>query len=387
MRASWLLSAALLMAACSSRAPEPAVPAQQATGAAEAAKEPKKLAPFAIYAMGDNRGEIEPCGCRTNPRGGLSRRAHLIGEAREAGPTLLLDAGDALFEHPFRRGERDEEKATLLLESMAGMGTAAMAVGDRDLTFGYPWLVKHAAEAGLPLLSANLRAESGERPFESRRLFTVGEAKVGVFGIFGQQEGMKLPEGLQQDEPAVVAIAEVEALRKEGADLVVALVHGPTAIVRAIAEIPGVDMIVPSHDGSLSHPYQPRPGGSWIFGGGQLGRTLTRIELRLEGEGALVDAGAAAKLAVEQRELQGRLEEARSRFAVVPAGGLEREAFTEMIARLETRLAQVQGRVATAGTSEGPRFAAEFIDLVLELPEDPTVAGKVASFQQAPPKP
>ncbi|HEY0839725.1 MAG TPA: hypothetical protein VGD74_06025, partial [Vulgatibacter sp.] len=136
---------AILVAACTTQPPT------------EAPREPRTIAPFTIAVQGDNRGEIGPCGCTLRQEGGLPRRATVLAKAREAGPILLLDSGDALFPKLGKGGDRDDEKAALILREMAGMGTAAMAVGERDLALGADWLVSQAKEAGLPLLCANLR--------------------------------------------------------------------------------------------------------------------------------------------------------------------------------------------------------------------------------------
>ena len=45
------------------------------------------------------RGQLDPCGWKANPLGGLPRRLTYINQLREGGvDPVLLDAGDALFE-------------------------------------------------------------------------------------------------------------------------------------------------------------------------------------------------------------------------------------------------------------------------------------------------
>lgn len=369
LRSLALVPALALVAACTSQP------------AAEAPKEPRRLAPFTIAVQGDNRGEIGPCGCTLRQEGGLPRRATALSQAREAGPLLLLDSGDALFPKLGKGGDRDDEKAALILREMAGMGTAAMAVGERDLALGPDWLASRAKEAGLPLLAANLRKEDGTRPFEARKLLEVGEAKVGVFGIFGQHAGVGPLPDVVADDPVVAASAQIEALRAGGADLVVGLVHGPTVLQREIAALPDLDLLIPSHDGSLSLPYQPRPGNAWIVGAGQLGRTLAMIRMNLDGDGALVDEGVAARLREEKDGLSQRLAEAKTIFASsAQAAPEDREAVVVRIRTLEHRLSEVERQVAQVGHAEGRRFRMERIDLVESIPDDPEVAARVDAF-------
>ncbi|HEY0839374.1 MAG TPA: hypothetical protein VGD74_04250, partial [Vulgatibacter sp.] len=218
--------------------------------------------------------------------------------------------------------------------------------------------------------------------FLARKLVEVGEAKVGVFGIFGQHAGVGPLPGVIAEDPVVAAAAQIAALRDEGANLVVGLVHGPTVLQREIAALQGLDLLIPSHDGSLSLPYQPRPGNAWIVGAGQLGRSLAMIRLHLDGDGALVDEGVAARLQEEKDGLSQRLAEAKGIFAS-QGSAEDREAVAERIRSFEHRLAEVQRQVAQVGHAQGRRFRMERIDLGESFPDDPDVAARVEAFQAA----
>jgi len=373
-----VVTAVILAAGCTSNE-RPAPPQQQA--AARTSK-----APFTIAVQGDNRGEIAPCGCAQSQDGGLARRGTAVKQALDAGPTLLLDAGDALFSSATQRTERDDEKAALILSAMGRTRTAAMAVGDRDLLLGVDWLVAHAKESGVPLLGANLRTEGGERPFLPRKLFEVGDAKVGVFAIFGQRDGQRPVEGLVVEDPAASATAQIEALRGEGADVIVALVHGPTAVQRQVAALAGLDMLIPSHDGSLSLPYRIRPETAWIVGAGKLGRTLTTIRMRLGGDGELVDEGQRDRLVEEKAGLARRLEESTHLYATTAAQQPpeSREALAETIRVIEKRVAELDRQIAAIPAAEGRRFRVESLALHDGFEDDPELAVLVKAFEEGP---
>ncbi|HWV37101.1 MAG TPA: hypothetical protein VN033_01345 [Vulgatibacter sp.] len=341
-------------------------------------------AEFTIAVQGDNRGEIAPCGCAQSQDGGLARRATAVRQAFDAGPTLLLDAGDALFSSTTQRTEGDEEKAALILSSMGRTRTAAMAVGDRDLLLGVDWLVATAREHEVPLLSANVRTEDGERPFLPRKRFAVDDAEVGVFAVFGQREGQRPIAGLVVEDPVAAAAAQVEALRAEGADLVVALVHGPTALVRQVAAIEGLDLLVPSHDGSLSLPYRTGPEAAWIVGAGRLGRTISMIRMNLEGEGELMDEGQRARLVEEREGLATRLAEASKLYSTTAAQQPpeSREALAETIRVLDRRIAEVDRQIGVLPAQGGPRFRVETIALHDGFEDDPELAVLVKAFEE-----
>ncbi|HCF61158.1 MAG TPA: hypothetical protein DFS52_24570, partial [Myxococcales bacterium] len=141
---------------------------------------------------------------------------------------VLVDAGDALarsvrldVEPVPTQAER--RKMSFILETMGKLGYDAMAVGERDLVLGVEELKKMAAKAKVTLLAANLLDKGGKRPFEQRKLVTAGGVKVGIFAVAEgaelERKGLKVLPALEQ------ANLQARALRKAGADLVVALLH------------------------------------------------------------------------------------------------------------------------------------------------------------------
>src|SRR5689334_17275862 len=52
---------------------------------------------ISLFALAEVRGQIEPCGCTTDPLGDLARTARLVAEARARGPALVVDAGSLLY--------------------------------------------------------------------------------------------------------------------------------------------------------------------------------------------------------------------------------------------------------------------------------------------------
>src|SRR5947209_11110282 len=86
-------------------------------------------------------GEIVPCGCSPDQRGGLPRAAAELKKLRGEAPGLAyLEAGDLLFESALPRkgpaGAQAELKARTLARGEELLGAAARAVGIRDLALG-----------------------------------------------------------------------------------------------------------------------------------------------------------------------------------------------------------------------------------------------------------
>src|SRR4051794_9102822 len=83
-------------------------------------------------------GDIEPCGCRTNPLGGMVRKANLLKKLKD--PFVVqVDAGDLLFsslELPELLAQQAEVQAGYLLKSMDQVHHDAVVPGEKDFALG-----------------------------------------------------------------------------------------------------------------------------------------------------------------------------------------------------------------------------------------------------------
>lgn len=372
--AALVTSLSLLALGCTEREAAKPAPKEAARQASAASLEPSADArvPFTLLATGDNRGEFAPCGCEP-PAGGLARRVAAVRSLRSAGPALVVDAGDALF---FGRRHADPEQARLILEGMRATGVVAAAVGEGDLALGLPWLQEEAARAEVPYLSANLRDASGAAPFPGRRLVEVGGNRVGFFSVL--TSARRLPEGLTLADPLEAATAEIAALREEGAELVVGLVHGPKREMNRLAQKVDVDLVIPAHQGGNTWPY-PR-GEAWVAYTGYQGRNLLEVSVDLRGEGTLVNADALDEIAARREELEKKLAIGEKQLASVrlPAQRAEIEGLMSDFSRELERLAR---EVELIGEDRGRNFRTRFINLDGALGEEPSFAEKIAKLE------
>lgn len=308
---------------------------------------------FTLLLTGDVRGEIEPCGCEP-PNGGLARRVAAVRKYRAEGPVLVLEAGDALAEDVHRL---DGERARLILDAMAATGVAAAAVGEIELAFGVEWLKKSAAAAGVPYLCANLVDGSGRPVFPGRKILEVGGNRVGVFAILALDRD--IPEGLALTDPLEAARAEVQALREEGAELVVGLAHGDGREVNRIALEAGADVIVPAHRRGTAEVNYLR---SWLVSAGNEGRFLQVVRFDLRGEGQLVSENVLERLELRRREVEARLEAGRRQAEEALSPEKKEEALVR-VQRLERELEKIRKDEELLDRASGRRFFAQFVKL------------------------
>jgi len=165
--------------------------------------------------------------------GGGAAAAHIIFSYREKVQNtddiiLLLDAGDIFQGTPL--GTKTEGRA--IIEYMNRVGYDACTAGNHDFDLGKDVFIKLTRLAKFPILSANLKDKSTGEGFAHVKPYTLIEKKglrLGVFGISTEAtENMSFPkniEGLEFTAEAPAAKLAIDALRNEGADLIIALVH------------------------------------------------------------------------------------------------------------------------------------------------------------------
>ena len=215
------------------------------------------------------------CADRADRRGGLSRVASAIAEARAEVPAaLLLDNGDALFGDPLGDLWAETPANTAqhpVIAAMNALGYDAMGLGNHEFNFGLDRLRDALSGAAFPVLSTNARRLDGgpelwrpslmlERllPDDSGGSHALRIAVLSVMPpqtliwdarhLSGRVAICGMVEGLR---------AAIPAAKAQGADVVVVLNHsglgdGSAAsrhenAGRAIARLPGVDAVICGH--------------------------------------------------------------------------------------------------------------------------------------------
>jgi 2',3'-cyclic-nucleotide 2'-phosphodiesterase (5'-nucleotidase family) len=184
--------------------------------------------------------------------------------------TLLLDGGDA-WQGTFISNENKGEAVT---KAMSLMKYDAMSVGNHDFDWGQDVLAQRAKEASFPFLATNVvETATGKLPAYLKPYIVkdLGIAKVGVIGVTNPDSNTIVKAtsvaGLRFGPAAGVA-PYVKELRPQ-VDILIVLAHiGSGDATQLARDVPGIDVIVASHD------HQPLQ------------------TARLEGSTTIVDAGA-----------------------------------------------------------------------------------------------
>lgn len=235
---------------------------------------------------------------------GLAGAAALAARLRAgAGASLLFDCGDFLQGGPmgdhFALDRAVGAGATHpMIAAMNAAGIDAATLGNHEFDYGLPFLERALAQARFPVLATNLVRRLGPTPLQDTPLLAprairtltlpLGDGRasplrLGLIGLCPPQvlswAGARLGGRLAARDMLEAATAHAAALRAEGADLVVALVHdgiGPSdgaaaeaAPVLPLARDGGIDVLFLGHAHEV---FPPPPAPADATGRGPLSR-------------------------------------------------------------------------------------------------------------------
>jgi hypothetical protein len=343
-RARWAtLAAVTMLAACSGRKSHGPPP-------------PDPKTTVSVFALAEVRGQIEPCGCTTDPLGDLARTAQLVAEARTRGPVVVVDAGSLLYARatidPMAKPQEDLKADLLARVYEDELQVAAVGLGPTDLAAGLEQL-------RLPRQVANLPASAGV-PLAPPAVISVGADKLGVFGVIAPA----LVPTLGATDPIAAATAAVADLRRQGATRIIALASMSKKDGAALARaVEGIDLMVLAL-GDLApepkdvHASADQVGSTWVVAPANRGQVVSRIDLTLRpGGGALVDAIGPAAAAQRQTELAERialLDQQLTAFAADPTADAAfvaaRKAERDGLAAEREALGRSPSRAPAAGS-------------------------------------
>ena len=261
---------------------------------------------FTLFALGEIRGQIEPCGCTTDPLGDMARTAELVSQARTRGPVVVVDTGSLLYSQPVvaeQARPQEELKADLLATIYRDqLAVAAVGLGVNDLAGG-PGKVRIARQA------ANVPATAGVA-IEPPKVIEVGNARIGVFGVI---DPAWVPT-LGATDPAAAATAAIAQLKAAKVARIVALASmSKKDAARLARTVPGIDVMVIGAGLEAPRPEQVGAaaeliGSTWVLTPTDRGQVVSRLEITLrDGDAPLIDAVGTEAAAGRTLELTTRL--------------------------------------------------------------------------------
>ena len=196
---------------------------------------------------------------------GLPYAAYLLKNIRKENKNVILvDCGDTISGTAltYYHANYLADKPNPVIKIMNKIGYDVAVIGNHDFDFGLQYLVNAINQSKFPWISANVY--QSQFPFSYiYKIVEKGGVKVGFFGLTTPAtKNFEPPKNVQDivfKQMADAAKNAVEGLKKEGADIIVALVHsgkGPmyvakepyeNALYYVLENVKGIDIAIYGH--------------------------------------------------------------------------------------------------------------------------------------------
>jgi 5'-nucleotidase len=239
-------------------------------------------------------------------------------------------------------------KGDVEAEMMNAIGFDAMAVGNHEFDDGPEQLAEFAGEVDVPLVSGNLDLSQsnvlGEEEISDYLILEVGGERIGIVSALATDTTETSSPGdaiIFQDEIEALQ-ADVDALREDGVNKIIALNHVGLPMDRRIAEgVEGIDLIIGGHSHTLmsnteegTPSYPEMVNGTPIVQAYAYGKYVGDLTVvfddagevtSVEGDTVLMDASVEpdAEIAARIAELAGPIEELKARVIGSTAAPIE----------------------------------------------------------------
>ncbi|MBX9830109.1 MAG: bifunctional metallophosphatase/5'-nucleotidase [Xanthobacteraceae bacterium] len=202
-----------------------------------------------IYQMGET---AMPDG---KTRGGFARLAAVVKAERDrartsGGPVLFAHGGDTLS--PSLMSGIDQGSHIVELTNL--IKPDIFVPGNHEFDFGKATFLKRSAEMKFPLFAANMTNADGKLVpgYKDRDIITLGNLRIGLTGAAHDGTPRMSNSGDLAFAPTVAAMrAQCEALQRDGADLVVVVMHADRAQTLEFARTNLADVILTGHTHDL----------------------------------------------------------------------------------------------------------------------------------------
>jgi 2',3'-cyclic-nucleotide 2'-phosphodiesterase (5'-nucleotidase family) len=205
-----------------------------------------------IYQMSE---QVLPDG---KTRGGFARLAAIVkAERAKGGHVIFAHAGDTLS--PSLMSSFDRGEHIITLTNM--VPPDVFVPGNHEYDYGREIFLKRMSEARFPRYAANLRGPDGHPlpDFKDRNVIEFDGVRIGLTGATGDDSPAKSnPQDLKIVPTVETVTAQAAALRAEGADFVVAVVHANRTEDRELYARRAADLILTGDDHDLYIAYDGR---------------------------------------------------------------------------------------------------------------------------------
>ena len=237
-----------------------------------------------ILSSANVHGEIEPCGWKKKPLGGLARKATIIDNIKLEGYNpIIVDAGNLFFKSNKPvigvNDEINKINANVLLESFNILGCDALSIGENDLSNGLDYILQLKNKAKFPFISANLVDKSNNLIFNPYVIVDREDVRIAFIGLasFFSNSEVSVLDPLS-------SLSKIIDEVKQKSELIVLLFNANDEdIIKLQNSSVDIDLIIRSKSKKRSND-----GGKKRipeYSGGDRGKYLYRLDLSLSESG------------------------------------------------------------------------------------------------------
>ena len=205
-----------------------------------------------IYQMGDQE---MPDGKR---RGGFARLAAIVkAERAKGGHVIFAHGGDTIS--PSLMSGIDRGAHIIALSNLVSLDV--FVPGNHEFDFGKAIFAQRMAEAKFPLYAANLRSPDGAPlpGFKDRAIVSLDGVRIGLTGAtYDDSPRASSPEDLKFLPTVATMKEQADALKREGADFVVSVVHADRKQDYELMAARTIDLVLGGHNHDLLINYDGR---------------------------------------------------------------------------------------------------------------------------------
>jgi 2',3'-cyclic-nucleotide 2'-phosphodiesterase (5'-nucleotidase family) len=198
-----------------------------------------------IYLMGETAGSDGLA------RGGFARLAAVVkAERARGGHVIFAHAGDTLS--PSLMSGFDRGAHIIALLNM--IGPDIFSPGNHEFDFGKATYLQRMRQANFPVFAANLREATGTAlpAHRDRSIKEIEGVQIGFTGLtYEHTARTSAPEDLQFAPTVKTAKEQADALRSEGADFTVAVMHADRGDSLALQAARATDLLLTGHTHDL----------------------------------------------------------------------------------------------------------------------------------------
>ena len=159
---------------------------------------------FRIIASANIKNEVDPCGWKKKPTGGLARRATIIDDfKKDIENYYIVDAGNLLFKKTILEPGISREialiNADIILKSFDKMGCSAFSPGEKDFSAGKDFIVESSENMEFPFISCNIYDLNEQLLFDPYVIYESKGTRIGFIGLssFFQSEEIDIKDPLE----------------------------------------------------------------------------------------------------------------------------------------------------------------------------------------------